>query len=123
SIDYSADGTMVFVAASHFPFVLAYHLDSGVLMKRFALADDSASPDKKRMTNVEEKGAIRVVASHTGRQFLCLTDDEGVFLFSRENFQLFDPFLMDIEITPQSIQETLSTDHLKALVMALRLNH
>ena len=49
---------------------------------------------------------------------------EGLLLYSLDGDQVaFDPFDLDVDITPESIQATLdSREYLKALVMAFRLN-
>lgn len=80
---------------------------------------------------------IRVSAvsfSPTGRSF-CAATTEGLLIYSLDTEFVFDPFDLDINITPDSILDTLqeakkassavSTDdasYLKALVMAFRLN-
>lgn len=80
---------------------------------------------------------IRVSAvsfSPTGRSF-CAATTEGLLIYSLDTDFVFDPFDLDINITPDSILDTLqeaksassavSTDdasYLKALVMAFRLN-
>ncbi|KAL9105506.1 MAG: hypothetical protein Q9227_009336 [Pyrenula ochraceoflavens] len=63
--------------------------------------------------------------SPTGRAF-CAASTEGLLVYSLDTDHLpaFDPFDLDIDITPQSIQDTVEKDRdfLKALVMAFRLN-
>ncbi|KAF2744900.1 WD40 repeat-like protein [Sporormia fimetaria CBS 119925] len=69
--------------------------------------------------------AVRVPAvafSPTGRAF-CAASTEGLLIYSLDNSLLFDPFDLDITVTPASTLETLKQrDYLKALVMAFRLN-
>jgi periodic tryptophan protein 2 len=82
---------------------------------------------------------VRVMAvafSPTGRSF-CAATTEGLLIYSLDNDVVFDPFDLDISITPDTIIDTLeaaknassstSTDaeepsFLKALIMAFRLN-
>lgn len=48
---------------------------------------------------------------------------EGLLIYSVDNQMNFDPFELDIDITPQTIKETLAEkDYLKALIMSFRLN-
>ena len=62
----------------------------------------------------------------TGRSF-CAASTEGLLIYSLDNIGMeeFDPFDLDIDITPQNIRAILAQpepEHLKALVMAFRLN-
>ena len=69
--------------------------------------------------------AIRVPAiafSPTGRAF-CAATTEGLLVYSLDTALSFDPFDLDIEITPSSTLNVLKQkDFLLALVMAFRLN-
>ncbi|CAG8579166.1 16574_t:CDS:2 [Rhizophagus irregularis] len=48
---------------------------------------------------------------------------EGLLIYSLDENLLFDPFELEIDITPKSILETLrSEEYLKALIMSFRLN-
>ena len=72
-----------------------------------------------------------VAFSPTGRSF-CAATTEGLLIYSLDSDFVFDPFDLDISITPNSILDTLeaakagttgdNTSFLKALVMAFRLN-
>ena len=66
---------------------------------------------------------VNVVAfSPTARSF-CAASTEGLLIYSLDNAFTFDPFDLDINITPASTLATLKAgDHLLALVMAFRLN-
>lgn len=68
---------------------------------------------------------VRVPAiafSPTGRAF-CATSTEGLLVYSLDNALQFDPFDLDINITPAStLQAIKDKDFLLALVMAFRLN-
>ncbi|KAK5237063.1 U3 snoRNP protein [Exophiala xenobiotica] len=62
----------------------------------------------------------------TGRSF-CAASTEGLLIYSLDNTGMedFDPFDLDIDVTPQNIRAILEQpepEHLKALVMAFRLN-
>ena len=60
--------------------------------------------------------------SPTGRSWAAAST-EGLLIYSLDDDITFDPFELDVDITPESITETLvSRQWLKALVMALRLN-
>ena len=60
--------------------------------------------------------------SPTGRAWSSATT-EGLLIYSLDDTLLFDPFELDIDITPQNIEATLqSKNYLKALVMSFRLN-
>ena len=63
-----------------------------------------------------------VAFSPTARSF-CAASTEGLLVYSLDNAFTFDPFDLDINITPASTLSTLNAgDHLLALVMAFRLN-
>ncbi|KAG8808589.1 hypothetical protein FRC17_003882, partial [Serendipita sp. 399] len=48
---------------------------------------------------------------------------EGLLLYSNEDNLAFDPFDLSLDLTPQSVSETLvKREYLKALCMAIRLN-
>ena len=63
-----------------------------------------------------------VAFSPTGRAF-CAASTEGLLVYSLDNALQFDPFDLDLDITPTStIAAVHSKDYLLALVMAFRLN-
>jgi periodic tryptophan protein 2 len=68
---------------------------------------------------------VRVPAvsfSPTGRSF-CAASTEGLLIYSLDNTLQFDPFDLDVTVTPATTLQTLKQkDYLKALVMAFRLN-
>ncbi|RPA76851.1 WD40 repeat-like protein [Ascobolus immersus RN42] len=58
----------------------------------------------------------------TGSNFAAAST-EGLLIYSLDNITTFDPFDLDMDITPDNIVKTINSgDHLKALVMAFRLN-
>lgn len=63
-----------------------------------------------------------VAFSPTGRAF-CAASTEGLLLYGLDASVQFDPFDLDVDVTPESTLKTLQRkDYLKALVMAFRLN-
>ena len=63
-----------------------------------------------------------VAFSPTGRAF-CAASTEGLLVYSLDNALQFDPFDLDIDITPATILAAVDEkDYLRALVMAFRLN-
>ena len=63
-----------------------------------------------------------VAFSPTGRAF-CVASTEGVLVYSLDSALQFDPFDLDINITPAStLQAIKEKDFLVALIMAFRLN-
>lgn len=63
-----------------------------------------------------------VAFSPTGRAF-CAASTEGLLIYSLDATVQFDPFDLDVTITPSTISSTLAMqDFVKALVMAFRLN-
>ncbi|KAK5126215.1 hypothetical protein LTR08_004776 [Meristemomyces frigidus] len=88
---------------------------------------DKSLPGSKRGDAAQRKvaPAVRVPGvafSPTGRAF-CAASTEGLLIYSLDAGVQFDPFDLDIDVTPQSTLQTLARrDWLKALVMAFRLN-
>jgi periodic tryptophan protein 2 len=75
---------------------------------------------RKRLPEVRVTG---VAFAPTGRAF-CAASTEGLLIFSLDTTYLFDPYDLDVTVTPASILHVLHNekDYLKALVMAFRLN-
>ncbi|KAH9859351.1 hypothetical protein IAQ61_011132 [Plenodomus lingam] len=87
---------------------------------------DATLPGAQRGTGARRtRPEIRVPAvafSPTGRAF-CAASTEGLLIYSLDNTFQFDPFDLDISVTPSTTLETLARkEYLKALVMAFRLN-
>lgn len=60
--------------------------------------------------------------SPTGQAWVAAST-EGVHIYSLDSGHVFDPFLLDISITPQSVKEALADeDYAKAVMMSLKLN-
>lgn len=70
--------------------------------------------------------AVRVsgVAFSPAGTAFCAASTEGLLIYSLDNTLAFDPFDLNMEITPAATLSVLETekDYLKALVMAFRLN-
>jgi periodic tryptophan protein 2 len=63
-----------------------------------------------------------IAFSPSGRQW-ALSASIGLLIYSLDDQMLFDPYLLDIDITPDTTLATLvEQEYLKALIMALRLN-
>ncbi|CAE6493983.1 unnamed protein product [Rhizoctonia solani] len=75
---------------------------------------------KRRLRQEARTKCVRF--SPTGRSWAAAST-EGLLIYSLDDTIAFDPFDIDLDITPQSALEVLSAgDYLKALVMAFRLN-
>lgn len=60
--------------------------------------------------------------SPTGRSWAAAST-EGLLVYSLDETAAFDPFDLSMDLTPQSIRQTLSgREYLKALIMAFRIN-
>ncbi|KAF9881249.1 periodic tryptophan protein 2 [Colletotrichum karsti] len=75
---------------------------------------------RKKQPEVRVSG---VAFAPTGTAF-CAASTEGLLIYSLDNLLQFDPFDLNMEITPASTLAVLDNekDYLKALVMAFRLN-
>lgn len=63
-----------------------------------------------------------LVSSPTGRSWAAATT-EGILLYSLDETLVFDPFELEIDITPENILLKLKeSNYLHALLMSLRLN-
>ncbi|KAK5164605.1 U3 snoRNP protein [Saxophila tyrrhenica] len=88
---------------------------------------DKSLPGSKRGDAAQRKVApeVRVPAvsfSPTGRAF-CAASTEGLLVYSLDATVQFDPFDLDVDVTPASTLSTLKNgEYLKALAMAFRLN-
>ncbi|KAF9581478.1 hypothetical protein BGW38_001484, partial [Lunasporangiospora selenospora] len=86
---------------------------------------DNALPGTKDLSKRNVRPEVRTKAvrfSPTGRSWAAAST-EGLLIYSLDDTLMFDPFDLEIDITPETIMETLEErDYLKALVMAFRLN-
>ena len=80
---------------------------------------------KGDMSSRAHKPEVRVSGlqfAPTGREFAATTT-EGLLMFSLDSQQLFDPFELELDVTPMSTRSSLKQhDYGKALFMALKLN-
>lgn len=134
STNLSLDGTQEFLNSAA---IMANGMPSGTIDDEGDNSDledriDKSLPGVKRgkdATSRMIKPEVRVAAvefAPTGRSF-CAASTEGLLIYSLDNTGMedFDPFDLDIDITPQNVQAMLGTkepDLLKALVMSFRLN-
>lgn len=87
---------------------------------------DTSLPGAKRGDAAQRKIAAEVrvpgvTFSPTGRAF-CAASTEGLLTYSLDTGAVFDPFDLDVDVTPESTIATLrEKEWLKAMVMAFRL--
>ena len=128
SINLSLDGTQEFLNSRNFTEAGPAGLidnqgEASDLEDRIdrTLPGSSRGDLSKRRAGPE----IRVTAvgfSPTGRAF-CAASTEGLLVYSLDRALQFDPFDLDVTVTPASTLEVLAEhDYLRALVMAFRLN-
>lgn len=79
--------------------------------------------DPSSRKNLAEVRVSGVAFSPAGTAF-CAASTEGLLIYSLDNMLQFDPFDLNMEITPAATLSVLEDekDYLKALVMAFRLN-
>lgn len=78
--------------------------------------------DKSKRRTRPEIRTTAIKFSPTGRQFAAAST-EGLLMYSIDDELMFDPFDLDVDVTPQSTLEALANkEYLIALVMAHRLN-
>ncbi|KAI8933362.1 hypothetical protein NX059_009981 [Plenodomus lindquistii] len=127
SVNLSLDGTQEFLNSK----LLTAAGPQGLIDDQGEESDlenrrDTTLPGAQRGTGARRtRPEVRVPAvafSPTGRAF-CAASTEGLLIYSLDNTFQFDPFDLDISVTPATTLETLNQrDYLKALVMAFRLN-
>ena len=134
SINLSLDGTQEFLNSSA---IMSNGLPRDMIDTEGEASDleeriDRSLPGVKRgkdataRTLRHEVRVTGVEFSPAGRSF-CACSTEGLLIYSLDNSgtEDFDPFDLDIDVTPQNIRAILKQaepEHLKALVMAFRLN-
>ncbi|NXJ23672.1 PWP2 protein, partial [Dicrurus megarhynchus] len=146
---YSADGQSI-LAGGLSKFVCIYNVKEQILMKKFEISCNHSldamevfcvSREMKdffcghgttslSFTNCDMsyrhfKPEIRVTCVRfcpTGRSWAATTT-EGLLLYSLDSGLIFDPFELDIDVTPSNIHKTLSQkEYTMAIVMAFKLN-
>jgi periodic tryptophan protein 2 len=134
SINLSLDGTQEFLNSAA---IMSNGLPSDMIDTEGEASDledriDRSLPGVKRgkdataRTLRPEVRVTDIEFAPTGRSF-CAASTEGLLLYSLDDVGTddFDPFDLDIEVTPQNIRALLAQPEpevLKALVMAFRLN-
>ena len=128
SVNLSLDGTQEFLNSRN----LTEAGPRGLINSQGEASDledriDRTVPGATRgdLSTRKTRPEVRVPAvafSPTGRAF-CAASTEGLLVYSLDNALQFDPFDLDLDITPAStIAAVQSKDYLRALVMAFRLN-
>ncbi|KAF2276474.1 WD40 repeat-like protein [Westerdykella ornata] len=127
SVNLSLDGTQEFLNSK----LLTEAGPKGLLDEQGEASDredriDTSLPGAQRGEGARKtRPAVRVPGvafSPTGRSF-CAASTEGLLVYSLDTGVMFDPFDLDVSVTPASTLETLKRcEYLKALVMAFRLN-
>ncbi|EXJ60467.1 hypothetical protein A1O7_04620 [Cladophialophora yegresii CBS 114405] len=134
SVNMSLDGTQEFLNSAA---IMSNGLPNGMIDTEGEASDlddriDRSLPGVKRgrdATSRTLRTEVRVTDvefAPTGRSF-CAASTEGLLIYSLDDVGTddFDPFDLDIEVTPQNIRALLAQPEpevLKALVMAFRLN-
>ena len=128
SVNLSLDGTQEFLNSR----LLTEAGPAGLLDEQGEASDyadriDRSLPGSKRGDAGARKGVAEVKVtgvafSPTGRAF-CVASTEGLLIYSLDATVQFDPFDLDIDVTPENTVTTLNDhEYLKALAMAFRLN-
>jgi periodic tryptophan protein 2 len=134
SINLSLDGTQEFLNSAA---IMSNGLPQGMLDTEGEASDledriDRSLPGAKKGKDATArtlKHEVRVTGvefAPAGRSF-CACSTEGLLIYSLDNTGMedFDPFDLDIDITPQNIRAILQQrepQYLKALIMSFRLN-
>lgn len=128
SINLSLDGTQEFLNSSNLIEAGA----AGLVDDQGEESDlegriDRTMPGASRggMSTRRRVPEVRVSAlafSPTGRAF-CAASTEGLLIYSLDDTVQFDPFDLDLTITPKSaLKHFADSDYLQSLIMAFRLN-
>lgn len=89
---------------------------------------DNSLPGSKRggdpsLRNVRPEIRISAIQFSPTAMSFAAASTEGVLIYSIDDELVFDPFNLDIDITPETIEQTLAEkEYLNALIMAFRLN-
>ena len=129
SVNLSLSGTQEFLNSKR----LTEAGPDGLIDERAEASDledrlDRSLPGSKRgdASNRRQVPEVRVngVAFSPGGTAFCAASTEGLLIYSLDYTLQFDPFDLNMEITPASTLAVLQQekDYLKALVMAFRLN-
>jgi periodic tryptophan protein 2 len=128
SVNLSLDGTQEFLSSKNLTEAGPLELldtagEASDLEDRIdrTLPGASRGDASVRRTRPEVRVA-GVVFSPSGRGF-CAASTEGLLVYELDVGNRFDPFELEMDVTPESTLKTLNQkDYLRALVMAFRLN-
>uniref|UniRef100_A0A665T4B4 Small-subunit processome Utp12 domain-containing protein n=1 Tax=Echeneis naucrates TaxID=173247 RepID=A0A665T4B4_ECHNA len=131
SLCYSADGESM-LAGGQSKFVCIYNIKEQMLVKKFEIScnlsfDAMEVRFIRRGTTSSRhfKPEIRVSSlrfSPTGRSWAATTT-EGLLIYSIDGSMVFDPYDLDLDVTPANIRKQLRLQEwVSAIVMAFRLN-
>jgi periodic tryptophan protein 2 len=88
---------------------------------------DNSLPGQQRRTDPSDRSTpliMRVTSvkfSPTGRSFACATT-QGLVVYSLDDYMMFDPFDLEVDVTPDSIKEACANqDWLRALIYSLKI--
>ena len=128
SVNLSYDGTQEFLNSRNFTEagpsgLLTDGGDAEDLEDRVDRTLPGASRGPDSYTNGRPEIRVPAVAfSPTGHAF-CAATTEGLLIYSLDNLLPFDPFDLDIIVTPSTTLQALSEhDYIKSIVMGFRLN-
>ncbi|XP_076446560.1 periodic tryptophan protein 2 homolog [Babylonia areolata] len=150
TLTYSGDGKVI-LAGGNSPNVVVYSIKHQLLMKKFPItvnhsfdgveeylqkrqnAATDSQGTKLSLPGVRDgnfsarrfKPEIKVLSvkfSPTGREWAAATT-EGLLIYSLDQRVIFDPYDLEIDITPSRVRSELqSGDYAGSLILALRLN-
>uniref|UniRef100_A0A9J7ZA71 Small-subunit processome Utp12 domain-containing protein n=1 Tax=Cyprinus carpio carpio TaxID=630221 RepID=A0A9J7ZA71_CYPCA len=142
---YSADGESI-LAGGQSKFVCIYNIKEHVLMKKFEISCNLSLDameeflDRRKMT---EFGSLSLSSSHcdmSSRRFkpeirvssLCFSptgrswaaaSTEGLLIYSLDTSLVFDPYDLDMDVTPASIRQQMKKkEWASAILLSFRLN-
>ena len=128
SVNLSLDGTQEFLNSNNITEagpagLIDQHGEASELEDRIDRKLPGASRGDLSVRRTRPEVRVPGVAfSPTGRAF-CAASTEGLLVYSLDNALQFDPFDLDIDITPANTLASVDErDYLLALVMAFRLN-
>ncbi|KXX74157.1 Periodic tryptophan protein 2 [Madurella mycetomatis] len=146
TIRYSTDGSCL-LAGGNSKYICLYSVTTMVLLKKFTVSVNLSLSGTQEFLNskllteagpsglLDEQGEASDLEDRIDRSLpgskrgdpgtsFCAASTEGLLIYSLDSTIQFDPFDLNMEITPASTLAVLEQerDYLKALVMAFRLN-
>ncbi|RKP19194.1 WD40 repeat-like protein [Rozella allomycis CSF55] len=149
SLQYSLDGHIL-LAGGQSNFMCLYDVDNKVLLKRYELTKDKSLDGTKTMLNSNNKNIVdtdplydrklpgvqkgNLSAKKTeihvtdasfspSNDSFCVTTPQGIYIFGRHQAMKFDPFEIDVNVTPEAVQSAIDQNQFgKALIISLRLS-